>query len=146
DDLQGRIISHSSTGITSLAVSGDGARALSGHVDGAVLVWDIQKLVTLSQPYQASSVNVAGLTPDGTHAFLIYADGTHELVDTSEGKSRRFTQKRALSKVLGLGHDGKRALCGYFDGTLLLWDTETGEALELPKEHEIWPTAVGVNK
>ncbi|MFB9831908.1 WD40 repeat domain-containing protein, partial [Actinoallomurus acaciae] len=114
----------------------DGRIAVSGGVDRAVRVWDVDggtcRPVTARQP---SPVDAVGVSDDGTRAVSASRDGTIAVWSVATGE-----RIGGLDRPLALGANaaafdraGRRALVAGADAVIRLWNLDTGECeRELP--------------
>jgi WD40 repeat protein len=117
--------------IRSIAVTADGARAVSGGNDGIVRLWDLatgRELARLSG--HVGLVNSVAVTADGSRAVSGGDDGTVRVWD--------LPARRELAKLSGhtgpvrgvaIIADGSRAVSGGDDGTVRVWDLAAGREL-----------------
>ncbi|MCG7852084.1 MAG: DUF4062 domain-containing protein [Methanosarcinaceae archaeon] len=159
----------SNEGILSVAVTSDGCRALSGHMDKTIKVWDIETGVEIDTLKGHSDwVNSVAVTPDGRLAVSGSGDKTIMVWDIEKRgeKSANIALKRLFALLPFLkyrkkpvhilkGHsrrvqavavtpDGRLAVSGSFDKTLKVWDLEAGVELHTLKGHSDWVQAVAV--
>jgi WD40 repeat protein/serine/threonine protein kinase len=125
-------------GILDLAITSDGARAVTTGVDETIRVWDLQggQVVRRFTGPQASLGEVS-LSPDGQTMLVGSFDGTVTLWDVETGEEiRRFADDQSITAVR-FSPDGRRALIGtsalmglfHEPGHIILWDVETGEEI-----------------
>jgi WD40 repeat protein len=124
--------------VTSLALSLDGVRAVSGSKDRSVKVWELpggRCLDTLRG--HEGSVWAVCLSPDGGQALSGSQDQTVKLWDVTAGRCLRTFQghKGAVWSVC-LTADGRYAWSASWDGTLRLWDVTGGRCLRTLTGHE----------
>jgi WD40 repeat protein len=125
-------------GATCVAVSPDGAKALTGGGprDAALRLWDLER----------GSVKAFGGLTSGVHCVALSPDMRYALSDAG-GKSIQvwdLTKTRALRALAGhtkavtclaLSPDGRHALSASQDKTVRLWDVQTGRELYRLKGH-----------
>lgn len=117
--------------VTSVALSADGKRALSGSFDKTLRLWDVDAGKELRRPDCPKDL-VEGLafSPDGKQAAAAHADKTVRLYDPDSGKElRRFDGHTDKVGSVAFSPDGRRLLSGGADKTLRLWDAATGREL-----------------
>jgi small GTP-binding protein len=107
-----------------LAVTRDGARAVSASQDGTLRVWDLaagRPLATLGG--HTSHVWAVALTPDGARAVSASVDTTLRVWDLAAGWSLATLQGHS-GPVWGVAvtPDGARAVSASADKTLRVWD------------------------
>jgi len=132
--------------VRTVAVSEDGARAVSGSDDGTVRVWDLTTgTEQAALTGHAGEVFSVALTPDGTRAVSGGSDRTVRVWDLTTGSEQAAlttgSEQAALAtgseQAVLSGHtrtvwsvaitpDGALAVSGSGDGTVRVWDLATG--------------------
>jgi WD40 repeat protein len=118
--------------ITSLAVSADGRRLLSGSHDGTARVWDVDSGKELQRfAGHTGKVYSISLSRDGRQALSAGEDKVVRLWDVGTGKElKRFEGHTEQVPWVAFSPDGRRALsCGGAERKLRLWDMATGQEL-----------------
>jgi RNA polymerase sigma factor (sigma-70 family) len=118
--------------VTSVALSRDGKRALSGGKDGGLRLWDLATGKELHRfESRSAPVQAVALAPDGGRALSASADGVVRLWDVRTGRSLLALKEGHLGAVGAVAFcpDGRRALSGGDDATIRLWDLEKGKEL-----------------
>jgi WD40 repeat protein len=117
-------------GITCLAISPDGRRAVSGSTDGTVRIWDIDAGAEIRciDAHPRFWVNVLSFLPDGRRVLSGGTDYHLRLWDLEGGAEiRRFDGPRVPIDGLAIAPDGRHALSsGLLDSHLRLWNLDTG--------------------
>ncbi len=117
--------------VTTVAVTPDGRRAVSGSVDGTIRIWNVPAgSCDYIVDAHAQGVNAVAITADGSSVASAGADGrvrfwrgeTAEHVRTIEADP-----VEALSVALGEG--GAVAYIGDTEGTIGVWSVEDGQML-----------------
>ena len=125
-------------GVTSSALSGEGARVLTGSTDHNAILWD----AATAKPIQVFKghtdwVTSVALGADGKRAVTGSEDKTAILWDVATAKPvLTFKGHAADLTSVALSADGKRAVTGSKDKTAILWDVATGEPIQRFKGHE----------
>ena len=132
-----RTLEGHSEGVSGVAVTPDGRRAVSASWDGTLNVWDLdtgRELRTLEG--HLGSVNGVAVTPDWKRAVSASYDRTLKVWDLETGCELR-TLKGHSRSVYGVAvtPDWKRAVSASYDRTLKVWDLETGCELRTLKGH-----------
>ena len=134
--------------VRTVAVSEDGARAVSGSDDGTVRVWDLttgRQQATLTG--HTDWVRAVAVSQDGARAVSGSDDGTVRVWDLTTG-----TEQAALTGHAGevfsvaLTQDGTRAVSGGSDGALRIWDLATRLQQAVVTGHTGWVRAVMLAK
>jgi len=129
-------LGHTDT-IHSVAVTGDGKRAISGAGDNTVKIWDLQKhncIATLEG--HTDEVNSVAVTGDGKRAISGADDKTvkiwdlqkHNCIATLEGHT-------GLVWSVAVTSDGKRAISGAGDNTVKIWDLQKHNCIATLEGH-----------
>ena len=131
--------------VTSLAVSGDGKRALSGFFGGDVILWDVsrgKKLWTVDE--QENAVRGVALSRDAKRAAVGSGDSTTVLWDLIRRKKlQTFRGHTNPVRSVALSDDGTLVATGSEDYSAILWDAATGKKLQSFQGHtdEVWSVA-----
>jgi len=117
--------------VTSVALSDDGSRILTGSRDNMAILWDAksrEKLRTFTG--HVGSVFSVALSGGGSQVLTGSTDKTAILWDAKSGeKLRTFTGHTSSVLSVALSSDGSRVLTGSADKTAILWDAKSGEKL-----------------
>lgn len=136
-------------GVTSLALSTDGRRALTGSYDATVRLWDVEtgQEIRRLEGHPGWVVSVA-LAADGRQAVSGGQDAVVRLWDVETGQERRRLAGHAAGPVVvALSPDGKLILSGSGhvgsgEHALCLWDAATGRELRRLPGHQDGITSV----
>ncbi len=149
---------------TSLAISPDGERALTGFFDGSLILWDIQTGEEISRfaghpagTYDQerivlySGVNAIAFNPNGNMALSGGDDGSLILWDVESGAEiRRFEGHSGAIQTLAFSPDGLSAISGGISGKdriapgeLILWDLKSGQEIRRFDGHQEAIVAAG---
>jgi len=132
--------------VTTVAVVGDGRRALSGSYGTTVRLWDLESGAELRRfEGDGGAVWAVAPLPDARRALFGSFDGILRLWDLESGAElRRLEGHRDPVWTVAVLADGRRALSGSADRTLRLWDLESGAELQRFEGHDgaIWTVAV----
>jgi WD40 repeat protein len=118
--------------LSSVALSGDGQRLLTGSADQTAVLWDAQtgsKLHTFTG--HTDIVSSVALSRDGRRVLTGSFDFTAILWDATSGaRLRTFTGHTREVVSVALSGDGQRLLTGSWDQTAVLWDAHSGAKLQ----------------
>jgi len=115
--------------ITSLHLDPDGKIAISGSLDKAHILWDLEKgeIVKAIEDY---SVGYNEVTPDGKYAISCSGDDC-KFLDLEYGHVSQMLQGHSRSfSILSVSADEKHVVSGSDDETCILWDMQTGMLLK----------------
>lgn len=133
-------------GVTTVAVTPDGQKAVSASRDQTVRIWDIRRGTQLHnlQGHQLWVTNVA-VTPDGQRAISAAADKTLKVWDLQKGQEvHTLTGHSDIVWAVAVTPDGKQAVSASADQTLKVWDIEQGKELYTLTGHKGWVTGVAI--
>ena len=141
-----RTLEGHSAGVTGVAMTPDGKRAVSASADKTLKVWDLETGVALlTVEGHSGRVNGVAVTPDGKGLVSASTDRTLRVWDLETGVELR-TLEGHVAEVSGVAvtPDGKRAVSASWDNTLKVWDLETGAALRTLENRSGFLTGVAV--
>jgi WD40 repeat protein len=125
--------------VTSVALSADGTKALTGSDDKMARLWDTtggKELQTFEGHF--GGVRSVALSPDGTKALTGSDDKMARLWDTTSGKElQTFEGHFGGVRSVALSPDGTKALTGS-NNTVRLWETNTGNEVQRIVGHSDW--------
>jgi WD40 repeat protein/serine/threonine protein kinase/nucleoside diphosphate kinase len=132
-----REFSGHSDSITSVAVSPDGATALSASRDGTVMLWDLATGEALRTFVGHDDwVWSVVYSPDGTQALSASRDTTLILWDVTTGAVlRRFVGHDEWVNAGVFSPDASRIVSASDDGRVIVWDATSGEPLQALSGH-----------
>jgi WD40 repeat protein/serine/threonine protein kinase len=135
--------------VTRLAVTDDGARALSGSTDGSVRVWDLAAGGCL-RVFEAHAGPVTALSPSdgGRLALSGGEDGAFRLWRVDDGECLgTFRDHGQRTEGALLCAEGQWVLSvGARDHVFHLWDLETGRCLRTYEGHRLRVTALALSR
>jgi WD40 repeat protein len=133
-------------GVSAVAVTPDGGRAVSASDDGTVRVWDLATgRVLCALTGHAGPVTAVAVTPDGRRAVSASDDRTLRVWDLAAGHLlHALTGHAGPVTAVAVTPDGRRAVSASDDGTVRVWDLAAGLALYRPFGHGDLMTAVAV--
>lgn len=116
--------------VGAVALSGEGALALSGGKDGTVRLWDMasgKELRRLGLPNQ----EVRAVAFMGSDRFLAASGVTLRLFEAASGQELlRLSGHTGAIKALAVSSDGTRAVTGSEDKSIRVWDFPSGRELQ----------------
>ena len=122
-EKKGRTLFGHTKDVSSLALSGDGKRLVSGSGDKTIKVWDVEAgKETLTLRGHTDGVTSLALSPDGKRLFSASKDGTIKVWDTATGKEIATLRDHTGGVTcLALDRDGERLFSGSQDQTIKVW-------------------------
>ncbi|MCR4321230.1 MAG: NB-ARC domain-containing protein [Candidatus Brocadiaceae bacterium] len=135
--------------VSTVSLTPDGRRAVSGSGDSTLRVWDVESgqwLRTLEG--HTGSVHAVSLMPNGCRAVSGSRDGTLRVLrvwNVESGQCLRTLEGHTgMVTAVSLTPDGRRAVSGSWDKTLRVWDVESGQCLHTLKGYTGWVEAVSL--
>jgi uncharacterized protein (TIGR03067 family) len=131
--------------VTSVALSSDDRRALTGSQDQTARLWDVatgKELLCLKG--HTALVEGVAFSPDGRHAATCSVDWSVRLWDLQTGQEvRQFPGHMGPVRSVAFSPDGTRLLTGGQDMTVRLWEVRTGQELRCLRGHTagVWSVA-----
>lgn len=123
--------------VTSVALSVDGKRLVTGSFDTTAILWEAASGKQL-QTFQGHTGDVHGvaLSADGKKMVTGSRDKTAILWEAATGKKLQTFQGHTdeVSSV-ALSADGKQVVTGSYDKTAILWEAATGNKLQTFSAH-----------
>jgi hypothetical protein len=117
--------------VSSVSVTPDGKRAISGSWDKSLRVWDLESgrcLRTLRG--HTNVVRSVSVTPDGRRAVSGSWDESLRVWDLESGRCLRTLEGHTNTvESVSVTPDGKRAASGSSDESLRVWDLESGRCV-----------------
>lgn len=117
--------------VTSIAVTPDGSRAVSGSRDGTVKVWNLRSAQQLACFREHSGeVWAVAVIPNSRQVISGAKDLCIWNIENGNLIRRLSRNKSTVTSIL-ITPDGKSAISGsgHEDGTLTLWDTRSGDEI-----------------
>lgn len=132
--------------VTTINISPDGTKLLTGFEDGSFSILDAETLEVLTHVEGAHSKAIYALEYDPKMKFILSA-GHHSIkIWTPEGE--HFANWKSHTTTIwnvDISSDGKYAVSSEFNKTFRLWDVYSGEILELMRSHEDVTMAVTIS-
>jgi WD40 repeat protein len=130
-----RVLKSHTGEVSSVAISADGSRVVSGSHDNTLHVWDLDghtspRTLDGNATKVMSHVSSVALTPDGKRVLFGSWDCAVRLMDLDSPKTppRVFEGHTSIVNAVALSADGRRAVSGSADDTVRVWDLD-GAAL-----------------
>lgn len=113
--------------VKGIAVSKDGARALTASFDYSMILWNLADQSILAELHgHDAAVNAVSFTPDGRRALSASDDGTVGIWDLSARKIlTRLKGHRGKVVAVAISPDGTMAASAGWDRTVRLWDLKS---------------------
>jgi WD40 repeat protein/serine/threonine protein kinase len=123
--------------ITSVAISSNGRRLVTGSEDHTAKVWDAETgRLLLTVTGHTKSTGAVAIFPDGRRIVTSSEDATAKVWDMETGRELLTLKAPArLIESLAISPDGRRIVTGCADKTARVWDAETGRELLTLKGH-----------
>ena len=117
--------------VSSVAVSPDGRRIVSGSDDHTVAVWDLESGTLIHQlSGHQSAVSSAAVSPDGRRIVSGSYDHTVAVWDLRSGALiHRLSGHQDWVMSVAVSPDGRRIVSASEDNTVAVWDLEAGQRL-----------------
>jgi WD40 repeat protein len=121
-----RVLEGHTSSVNAVAISADGKRAVSGCLEGTLLVWDLDGYTPPRVlEGHTGSVNAVALSADGKRAVSGSDDCTLRVWDLDGHTPPRILESHAMAiTAVALSADGRCAISGSVDGTLRVWDLD----------------------
>jgi WD40 repeat protein len=123
--------------ISSISISSDGRRAVSGSFDNLVRVWNVDsgRCERVLEGH-TDEVNSVALSRNGRRVVSGAADKTVRIWELESGQCERVLEGHT-GNVYGvaLSNDNRRAVSGAFDGAVRIWQVESGQCERILKGH-----------
>ncbi len=132
--------------VRALALSADGAIAVSGDSLGRTRVWDVGTgLLRGAFEGHVGAVNDVAVTLDGRWAVTAGADGTLRLWDVAAGGClRTMDSSPDPAWALEVTPDGRFAVAATVEGRLDVWDLPSGRRVRRGEMSAVPPTSLAV--
>lgn len=128
-------LSESDEAITTLDLSPDGLRIVTGSRNGSLQLWEAASGAPIGKPLigHSSYVNSVAFSPDGKAIVSASRDHTLRLWEAGTGNplGKPLQSDSAVCSV-AFSPVGQRIVAGGLDGNLRLWDAATGQMLGEP--------------
>jgi WD40 repeat protein len=129
-----RLVGHTQE-ISSVAISKNGKRLLTGSADGSARIWDIatgQQTQSLQQKYPVSNVD---FVPDDRYILSTSNPETY-LWDLATGEEvRAFGVENETTWCSAPSPDSRFVITGSYEGVARLWNTATGRQIRAFNPH-----------
>lgn len=132
--------------VTSVAISPDGKKVVSGSADLTIKVWDLETGVEgLNLNGHTAYVSCLAITSDGRWIVSGSGDKTIRTWDMTTGsQGLTLSGHSAAVTALAITPDGNQIVSGSGDGTLKIWDLKTGAILLTLIGHKKDVTSVAI--
>ncbi|KAJ2913615.1 hypothetical protein MD484_g6798, partial [Candolleomyces efflorescens] len=139
--------------VSTVAISLDGKRIVSGSWDGTIRIWDMEKGEQVGSSLRGhdSFIRSVAISPNGELIVSSSDDRTVRVWDaktaTQVGESIQGHEARVWS--VAFSHDGKRIVSGSFDRTIRIWEaveelrwTQVGDPI---RGHDNWIRTIAIS-
>ena len=134
--------------ITTVAVSADGRRALSGGRDGKIQLWDLSTGRCLHTLWRGNRgfVNSISVSADGRVAVSSGYQAPVRVWDLETGRCLRTLEGHTrFVRTVAVTPDGRLAVTGGDDRTVRVWQVATGQCLHILDGHSAEVVALSVS-
>src|ERR687886_1049264 len=131
-------------GVTDVAITPDGNKAISASRDRTLKGWDIRRGTQIHElKGHKEWVSRVVITPDGHRAVSSSGDKTLRIWDIDQGTPlQTLTGHNDVIWAVAVTPDGQRAISASADRTLKIWDLGQGKELYTLTGHNGWVTKV----
>ncbi len=113
--------------VTSVSFSPDGNQAISGDLDGIIILWNIKDCQVIHKFLNKSKVKSVSWSKNGLYALSGHDNGMVKLWDiNAKQEIRTFSGHTDQVNDVSFSPDSSKALSASKDKTIKLWDVETG--------------------
>ena len=125
-------------GVTAIAVTSDGQKAVSTSYDGILKVWNPQTgVVELTLKGHTVQVYAVAITPDGQKAVSASLEHTLKVWNLQTGMvEQTLTGHEGAIRSVAITPDGQKVISASNDGTLKVWNLQTGMVEQTLTGHE----------
>ncbi|MFT4980146.1 MAG: WD40 repeat protein [Myxococcota bacterium] len=114
--------------VTAAVLLRDGARAISGGVDGVLILWDLASGQGKRLYRHAGAVTSCALSEDGTLLLSGGTDGVLRVWDLTRGRAvGAMSGHDGPVTSCAISADGSQALSGSSDRTVMAWNIQSGK-------------------
>jgi WD40 repeat protein len=132
--------------VTSVAISPDGIRILTGSRDNTARLWDANTGAPIGKPLlHPAGVTQVAFSPDGRRLLTGCSDFAARIWDPETGEVVGAPMRHALwLTVAAFSPDGERIITASYDGTARLWDS-AGQPICEPLRHDGTVTSAAIS-
>ncbi|APZ96748.1 TIR domain-containing protein [Fuerstiella marisgermanici] len=133
--------------VTSVAISNDGSRAVSGSGDLTVRVWNLNSgHCTATLEGHSGYVTSVAISNDGSRALSGSEDASVRIWDLHSGHCTATLKGHSEAvRSVATSHDGSRALSGSDDKTVRVWDLNSAQCTATLEGHSEAVRSVAIN-
>jgi WD40 repeat protein len=130
--------------VTSVSLSPDSRRIISGLSDRTIRVWDVKPGIALRALHNHEhDVQCVTFSADGRRIASGSKDKTVRIWDVNTGHElRTLCGHEDWVTSVEFSPDGRRIVCGSRDSTARVWNVESGQAMHFLYGHENWVNRV----
>lgn len=145
--IDSHVIRHSDS-VTSVAISDDGKRLVTGSIDSIARIWDATTgELKRELKGHGDRIFTVGMTPDGKRVVTGSDDGTARVWDAESGRVVSVLggdQGRILGVAISAA--GDRVVSGSEDMTATIWDVATGTPKTVLRGHRSGVSSVAISR
>jgi WD40 repeat protein len=133
-----RILTEHQGEVTSVAVSPDGRRIVSGSKDSTLVVWDLEAGAPIHRLVgHRDWVRCVAVSPDGRRIVSGSDDKTVAIWDVGTGTQiNQLTGHQGWVGSVAVSPDGRRIVSGSSDKTVAIWDIESATQISRLTGHQ----------
>jgi len=129
--------------VTSVSFSPDGNQAISGDLDGIIILWNISDCQVIHKFFNTTKVKSVSWSPNGFYALSAHYNGMVKLWDiNAKQELRTFYGHTDQVSDVSFSPDSSKVLSASKDTTIKLWDVETGAEIRTFVGHTNWVLSV----
>jgi WD40 repeat protein len=133
--------------VTSVSFSPDGNQAISGDLDGIIILWDIKDCQVIHKFSNTTKVKSVSWSPNGLYVLSAHDNGMIKLWDIkAKQELRSFSGHTDQVSDVSFSSDSSKVLSASKDTTIKLWDVETGKEIRTFAGHTKWVVSAAFSK
>lgn len=118
--------------VTSISFSPDATQAISGDLDGNIILWDINTCQVSHKFSNETKIKSVSWSPNGNYVLSAHDNGMVKLWDIkAKQELRTFTGHTDQVSDVSFSPDSSKVLSASKDTTIKLWNVETGKEIRI---------------